>query len=75
MKRTFNLLVAIAALNLSGCMLLDGQNYHVDRGDLVSNDGGIRYVGWCESHPSERHCGPARVAIASARDVDISEYD
>lgn len=60
-------------LNLSGCTLLDGENYHYDRGDLVSNDGSIRYVGWCNAHPHSRYCGPAHVAVANARANDESE--
>jgi hypothetical protein len=47
----------IGALNLSGCMLvMEGSDYHGDHGDLVSSDGAIRYVGWCEVHPHNSHC-------------------
>ncbi|HEX4049887.1 MAG TPA: hypothetical protein VHY19_03290 [Steroidobacteraceae bacterium] len=56
-----NLLIAtaalIAALNLSGCTLvMAGNGYHGDHGDLVSSDGTIRYVGWCDVHPHNSHC-------------------
>ena len=61
MKRTFSLLTAIAVLvalqTLSGCtVLVGGRGYQIDRGDLVSNDRTIRYVGWCESHPRSADC-------------------
>jgi hypothetical protein len=59
MKRTFNLLTAIAALLAlqTGCtVMVGGRGYHVDRGDLVSNDRTIRYVGWCDSHPRSADC-------------------
>jgi hypothetical protein len=76
-KRTFNLLATIAVvlspLNLSGCMILDGRSYHEDRGDLVSDDGDIRYVGWCDVHTHSRDCTPARVAVADARQADEPE--
>ncbi|HWG76677.1 MAG TPA: hypothetical protein VN660_07760 [Steroidobacteraceae bacterium] len=58
MKKLFISTAAlIAALNLSGCMLMmAGSGYHGDQGDLVSNDGDIRYVGWCDVHPHNAHC-------------------
>jgi hypothetical protein len=62
MKRTFGLLTLIAALNLSGCVVLDGRSYHNDHGDLVSDDGSVRYEAWCELHPTYQHCSPTRVA-------------
>jgi hypothetical protein len=77
MKRTINLLPAMAALlatlNLSGCMVLDGESYHNDRGDLVSNDGSIRYVGWCEVHPHGRGCGPERLAAVNTQPADNAD--
>lgn len=44
-----------AVLNLSGCMLA-GRGYHYDHGDLVSNDGTVRYVDWCHVHSHNSHC-------------------
>ena len=73
MKTTFKLLAvvsALTALNLSGCMVLDGKAYHDDRGDLVSNDASIRYVGWCEVHPSDRHCSHVTLAAANTQLAD-----
>ncbi|HEY7930515.1 MAG TPA: hypothetical protein VID71_10905 [Steroidobacteraceae bacterium] len=47
----------IAALNLSGCMLAMGSSgYHGEQGDLVSSDGSVRYIGWCQVHPHNAHC-------------------
>lgn len=47
----------IAALNLSGCtLMMASSGYHGDHGDLVSSDGSIRYVGWCDVHPHNSHC-------------------
>jgi hypothetical protein len=74
MPRTSIALIAfLLILNLSGCTVLDGDNYHYDDGDLVSDDGGIRYVDWCKTHPRSRYCDPAHLAVASAPDVDESE--
>lgn len=57
----------IAALNLSGCMLVMSEgDYHGDHGDLVSSDGSIRYVGWCDVHPHNSHCLAAPGATAAA---------
>lgn len=56
--------VLVASLNLSGCMVaLAGGNYHPDHGDLVNNDGTVRYVGWCHLHPRNSHCqnGPGAI--------------
>jgi hypothetical protein len=67
MKKT--LIVAaglLCALNLSGCVLSGGGGYHYDHGDLVSNDGTIRYVGWCRLHPRNSHCLDTHVATATA---------
>ncbi len=64
MKRTFGLLTAAAALlavlNLQGCMVFDreGRGYHRDRGDLINNDGTVRYVGWCDVHSPDSRCLP-----------------
>ena len=72
MKRTLIFTAAlIAALDLSGCMvLMAGNGYHPDQGDLVSGDGTVRYVGWCQVHPHNAHClapqGPP-VALRAAR--------
>ncbi|HTT07009.1 MAG TPA: hypothetical protein VMF64_17150 [Steroidobacteraceae bacterium] len=47
----------IGALNLSGCMLVMGSSgYHGDHGDLVSSDGSVRYIGWCDVHPHNSRC-------------------
>jgi hypothetical protein len=76
MKSTFNLLAvsaALVAVNLTGCMVLDGKSYHNDRGDLVANDASIRYVGWCEVHPQDRHCGTATVAAANIQVIDRND--
>ena len=76
MKMKFNLLTVIAglaALNLSGCMVLDGKSYHNDRGDLVANDASIRYVGWYGVHPNDRHCGRVTVAAANTRQADKAQ--
>jgi len=58
MKRTLITTAALtAALSLSGCMvLMSGGDYHRDHGDLVSNDGTVRYVGWCEVHQHNSRC-------------------
>lgn len=49
--------VLFAGLNLSGCVLATaGAGYHGDHGDLVSKDGTVRYIGWCEVHPQNSHC-------------------
>jgi hypothetical protein len=64
MKRTFQLLTATAAAftlsNLAGCITLERGSYHVERGDLVSNDGAIRYVGWCDPRPHTAQCVKAK---------------
>jgi hypothetical protein len=76
----------IAALNLSGCMLvMAGGDYHGDQGDLVSRDGTIRYVGWCDVHPHNAHClsgpdantaalSPVTVGATSITTVDRTTY-
>lgn len=58
MKNTLIVTAAlIGALNLSGCMLVMGNSgYHGDHGDLVSSDGSVRYIGWCEVHPHNARC-------------------
>ncbi len=49
--------VLMAILNLSGCMLVfAGGGYHADKEDLVSADGTVRYVGWCNVHPHNTRC-------------------
>ena len=59
MKR-INLLAVLMALvtsNLSGCIVTRDDGYHSYRnehGDL--NIDGIRYVGWCDSHPHDARC-------------------
>jgi hypothetical protein len=76
MTMTFKLLAVIAALNLSGCMILNGRGYHNDRGDLVGTDDagiGVRYVGWCKLHPHTRDCAPAPIAVADADVIDHSD--
>jgi hypothetical protein len=50
MKKTLIVAAALFALvNLSGCVfLMPGAGYHADHGDLVSNDGTVHYIGWCD---------------------------
>jgi hypothetical protein len=67
----------IAALNLSGCMLvMSGSDYHGDHGDLVSSDGSVRYVGWCDVHRHNSRClnPQATAAAAPATTVDPATY-
>ena len=70
MRRLLAATVALVAVLNAGCIVLDkGEGpFHSDRGDLVSKDGAVRYVGWCELHPHNSSCmtpstGPA-VALA-----------
>jgi hypothetical protein len=58
MKTTLTAVAAlIAALSLSGCMLVTGgSGYHGEHGDLVSSDGSVRYIGWCDVHPHNSRC-------------------
>lgn len=63
--------VLLAALNLSGCVLIDGGGYHSEHGDLVSNDGTIHYVGWCKAHPRNSHCLDTRGSSAAAGDSRV----
>ena len=58
MNKTMIIAAALAAvLNLSGCVLATaGSGYHYDHGDLVSSDGDVRYIGWCDVHPHNSHC-------------------
>jgi hypothetical protein len=57
--------VLLGILNLSGCTLvLAGGGYHYEQGDLVSADGTVRYMGWCNVHPHNSHCQPG-IAVAS----------
>jgi len=66
-----NILIATAALialaNLPGCALvMAGSGYHNDHGDLVSSDGSVRYIGWCNVHPHFSHCLLPRSSTAVA---------
>ncbi len=66
MKKLFIVTAAVfAGLNLSGCMLvMAGGGYHPDHGDLVSGDGSIRYVAWCDVHRHSSYCRNAAPAAA-----------
>lgn len=56
MNGSFNLLAGLAALNLSGCMLVHGEGgSHYDHGDRIDRDG-TRYVGWCDARPKNLNC-------------------
>lgn len=56
----------VAALNLSGCtLMMASSGYHGDHGDLVSGDGSVRYVGWCDVHPHNSHCLDTHPGIAT----------
>ena len=56
MNKSFNLLVGLAMLNLSGCMLIHGEKgSSYDHGDRIDRDG-TRYVGWCDARPRNTHC-------------------
>jgi hypothetical protein len=68
MKKTLVVTAAlVASLNLSGCVIaLAGGNYHPDHGDLVSNDGNVRYVGWCHLHARNAHCQDSQAVDTAA---------
>ena len=78
-----NLLIAtaalIAALNLSGCTLvMASSGYHGDHGDLVSSDGSIRYIGWCDVHRRNSHCldtNPGNTAATHPGAVALNSDD
>lgn len=60
------MVVLTAAVNLAGCMTLSADGpFHDDGGDLVSNDGSVRYVGWCRLHSRNANCAAAPVVVAS----------
>jgi len=69
MKKQLNFLAGIAlvaVLNLCGCVsLTEQQGDRFDRGDLIDRNG-VRYVGWCDSHPHNVHC----IAQASEPSAD-----
>ena len=58
MKRLLATSVALATVLNAGCVVLDrGEGpFHSDRGDLVSRDGTVRYVGFCDLHPHHASC-------------------
>lgn len=64
-KTSMTIAALFAIVNLSGCVLvMAGGSYHSDHGDLVSEDGTIRYVGWCNVHPHYSRCGGSAAAAA-----------
>jgi len=66
--------VLFAILNLTGCALvMPGDGYHADHGDLVNSDGTFRYVGWCEVHRHNSHCRESQQqSVATSRPSIIS---
>lgn len=72
MKQIFIVTAALfAALNLSGCALVTaGGGYHNEQGDLVSRDGNIDYVGWCDVHPRNAHCRVSGIITASTEESE-----
>jgi len=67
MKRIVIAIAAIlAVLNLSACVFATADGYHYDHGDLVSSDGTMRYLGWCNVHPHNAHCQNASASSAAA---------
>ena len=72
MKAFMTATIALVAVLNAGCMaFIEHGTFHGDRGDLVSSDGTVRYVGWCELHKQSASCRSplpeTAVALAAAQ--------
>ena len=75
MTKTFLATAALFAVsNLTGCALVTaGSGYHNEHGDLVSRDGDIHYVGWCDVHPHNAHCRTSAAIIAASTEEPATD--